>query len=51
MARHKVRRLPVVDEGRLVEMLAQADFALEAKEKQVGELVEEISEPTSPPRE
>ena len=47
MARHQVRRLPVVEEGRLVGMLAQADVALEAKEKKVGETVEEISEPTS----
>jgi CBS domain-containing protein len=47
MARHQVRRLPVVEEGRLVGMLAQADVALEAKEKKVGETVEEISKPTS----
>ena len=46
MARHKVRRLPVLEEGRLVGMLAQADVALEAKDKQVGEMVEQISEPT-----
>jgi CBS domain-containing protein len=45
MARHKVRRLPVLEEGRLVGMLAQADVALEAKEKQVGEMVEQISKP------
>ena len=51
MARHQVRRLPVVEEGRLVGMLAQADVALEAKEKRVGETVEEISQPTSVPRE
>jgi CBS domain-containing protein len=51
MARHQVRRLPVVEEGRLVGMLAQADVALEAKEKKVGETVEEISQPTSVPRE
>jgi CBS domain-containing protein len=47
MARHQVRRLPVVEKGQLVGMLAQADVALEAKEKKVGEAVEEISKPTS----
>jgi CBS domain-containing protein len=51
MARHKVRRLPVIEEGRLVGMLAQADVALEAKEKKVGETVEQISQPTSTERE
>ena len=44
MARHQVRRLPVVEEdGRLVGVVAQADVADEAKPKKVGELVEEIS--------
>ena len=44
MARHQVRRLPVVEEdGRLVGVVAQADVAEEAKPKKVGELVEEIS--------
>jgi CBS domain-containing protein len=51
MARHQVRRLPVVEAGQLVGMLAQADLALEAKEKKVGETVEEISKPTSTERE
>lgn len=51
MARHQVRRLPVVEEGRLVGMLAQADVALEAKEKKVGETVEQISQPSSTERE
>jgi len=46
MARHKVRRLPVLEQGRLVGMLAQADVALEAKEEMVGEMVEQISQPT-----
>jgi CBS domain-containing protein len=43
MAQHQVRRVPVVDDGHLVGILAQADVALEAKEKDVGHLVEEIS--------
>ncbi|HEV8687006.1 MAG TPA: CBS domain-containing protein [Gaiellaceae bacterium] len=52
MARRQVRRLPVVEEdGQLIGMLAQADVALEAKEKKVGEAVEEISMPTSTAKE
>jgi CBS domain-containing protein len=51
MASAQVRRIPVVDEGnRLVGMLSQADIALQAKEKDVGELVEEISKPHAGPR-
>ena len=45
MAQNQVRRLPVVaQDGRLVGVVAQADIAREAKEKQTGELVEEISQ-------
>jgi CBS domain-containing protein len=45
MASNQVRRLPVVEEGRLVGVLAQADIAREAKEQQTGQLVEDISQP------
>src|SRR5215211_16448 len=51
MAHHQMRRLPVVEHGQLVGMLAQADVALEAKEKKVGETLEEISKPTSTERD
>ena len=46
MARHQVRRLPVVQDGRLVGIIAQADIALTLREdeKKTGELVEAISE-------
>lgn len=51
MAAQQVRRLPVVDEGdRLVGILAQADIAGEAKERAVGEMVEEISKSPTGPR-
>ena len=51
MASQQVRPLPVVDDdGRLVGILAQADVAVEAKEKDVGEMVEEISKSPTGPR-
>jgi CBS domain-containing protein len=46
MSRHQVRRLPVVEDGHLVGMLAQADVAIMAKEKNAGEMLEQISEPS-----
>src|SRR5262245_4546653 len=48
MARHQVRRLPVVEDGRLVGIVAQADIALSHRENEAktGELVEAISEPS-----
>jgi CBS domain-containing protein len=51
MGRHRVRRLPVVENGRLVGVVAQADVALEANEKDAGAMLEGISQPTSTPRE
>jgi CBS domain-containing protein len=50
MARHQVRRLPVVENDRLVGILAQADIALGEKEKTTGEVVEAISEPSETDR-
>ena len=45
MARHQVRRLPVVEEdGKVVGILAQADVARLGDEAKIGEVVEEISQ-------
>jgi CBS domain-containing protein len=44
MAREQVRRLPVVEDGRLVGMLAQADVARTATPQSTGQMVEEISQ-------
>jgi CBS domain-containing protein len=44
MAQEQVRRLPVVEDGRLVGILAQADVAREARSSSTGEMVEQISE-------
>jgi CBS domain-containing protein len=44
MAKHQVRRLPVVEEdGRLVGVVAQADVAREGQDTKTGQVVEEIS--------
>ena len=46
MGQHQVRRLPVVDDqNRLVGVVSQADIAIEAEDKSVGEMVAEISQP------
>jgi CBS domain-containing protein len=44
MAAEQVRRLPVVDDGRLVGILAQADVARVAKATSTGAMVEQISQ-------
>jgi CBS domain-containing protein len=43
MAQHQVRRLPVVDDGKLVGIVAQADVAKHADAERTGKVVEEIS--------
>jgi len=46
MAEYQVRRLPVVDaDGTVVGIISQADIARHANEEEVGEMVEEISQP------
>ena len=44
MAAEQVRRLPVVEDGRLVGILAQADVARTAEPSSTGQLVEDISQ-------
>jgi CBS domain-containing protein len=44
MAKHQVRRLPVVEEdGKVVGILVQADVALSGDDAKTGQVVEEIS--------
>jgi CBS domain-containing protein len=45
MAGEQIRRLPVVEGGRLVGYLALGDLAVQNRDRQVGETLEEISEP------
>ena len=44
MAKHQVRRLPVIDGTKLVGMLAQADLARSGDDKATGNTVQAISE-------
>jgi CBS domain-containing protein len=45
MAYRQVRRLPVIEDDRVVGILAQADVVHEVKDKKAARLVEEISQP------
>jgi CBS domain-containing protein len=49
MAAKQVRRLPVVDGGRLVGILAQADVARTSQATETGRMVEAISEESGKP--
>ncbi len=47
MEKHQVRRVPVVDEGGgCVGMISQADLAWAGREKEIAELVREVSRDT-----
>lgn len=51
MASHQIRRIPVVDEDdRLVGIVAQADIAREAKDKDSGQMLHDISQTPTGPR-
>ena len=45
MGREQVRRIPIVDKGQLVGIIAQADIVREADDKRAERTVEKISEP------
>jgi CBS domain-containing protein len=44
MAKHQVRRIPVVEGDRIVGIVSQADVARAADEEKTGEVVQQISE-------
>jgi len=50
MAEHQVRRLPVVEGGRLVGMLSLADVSLDGNARVAGTALKEISSPAEPDR-
>jgi len=48
MAYRQVRRLPVIEDDRVIGILAQADIVHAVKDKKAGQLVEQISETREP---
>ncbi|RZL81764.1 MAG: CBS domain-containing protein [Rhodococcus sp. (in: high G+C Gram-positive bacteria)] len=50
MEEHQIRRLPVIDEHRLVGMISEADIARHLPEHAVGMFVEAICAPKALPR-
>jgi CBS domain-containing protein len=48
MSAWQIRRLPVVEDNRLVGIVAQADLVHELTDKKAGRLVDEISKPGEP---
>jgi len=51
MASYQVRRIPVVDEdNRLVGIISQADIAREVKDKDSGQMLQDISQTPTGPR-
>ncbi|ANZ13780.1 CBS domain containing protein [Streptomyces noursei ATCC 11455] len=46
MEGHRIRRLPVISEHRLVGMISEADLARHLSEKQVGRFVEMVCTPS-----
>ena len=48
MARHKIRRLPVVEDGVIVGMLSLGDISVKAEDEQAAEVLEDISKGVRP---
>lgn len=50
MAEHQIRRLPVVEDGRLVGMLSLGDLSVAGNAREAGMALERISTPAAPRR-